>query len=161
MSKTSFQRLLIANTDQGLLVADMEKKKDRWDKVSSITPLLAAILVSAIGGAFTYFYNERQLQLNEITTLDKFRPELMSQNPQERKFGYMAFTKLGYEDFAIELIDAQKDTAAGYDILISLQIVGSSGITRKKAEVARQGLDAVRKLDSVERDTLQTPHSTH
>jgi hypothetical protein len=73
------------------------KKKDIWDKITAITPLLIGLLITGIGAIFTNIYNFRQLQLNEIAILDKFRPLLISKNPQEREFAYSTFVAVGQE----------------------------------------------------------------
>jgi hypothetical protein len=59
-------------------MSDPDKKKDFWDKIASITPLILGIVVTGVGAFFTHIYNFRQLQLNQITALEKLRPLLTS-----------------------------------------------------------------------------------
>lgn len=96
------------------------KRKDPWDKISSITPLLLGVAVTGIGAFFTQVYKYRQLQLNQITALEKLRPLLTSDKPEDREFGYASFAALGYEDVAVRIIQIKKDQS-GRPILIELQ----------------------------------------
>jgi predicted GNAT family acetyltransferase len=85
--------------------------KDIWDILSAITPLIIGLAVTGIVAIFTQIYNFRQLQLNQIQALDRFRPLLTSSQPEEREFGYAAFVALGYEQIALKIIDINKDVS--------------------------------------------------
>ena len=124
-----------------------EKKKDIWDKMVAITPLLLGILVSGIGAIFTNMYNFQQLQLNQIAALDKLRPLLTTENRQDRVFAYSSFVALGYEDLAIRLIEIQGDQS-GRSVLVQLKDSGPEEI-RTKATAALKVLDEAQKLVNV------------
>ncbi len=85
-------------------MSDPDKKKGLWDKIASITPIILGIAVTGVGAFFTHIYNFRQLQLNQITALEKLRPLLTSEKPEDREFGYPSFAALGYEDIAIRIV---------------------------------------------------------
>jgi|GEM_PF-5922943 len=94
-------------------------KKDFWDKISSLSTLLSGVLIAGIGLWATHHYNYSQLELRQLEALDKFRPLLSSNKPDEREFAYSAFVSLGYENLALKLI-ALKDDRAGINVLASL-----------------------------------------
>lgn len=124
-----------------------EKRKDLWDKISSVTPLILGIAVTGVGAFFTQIYNFRQLQLNQITALDKLRPLLTSEKPEEREFGYASFAALGYEEIAVRIVQVKKDES-GRSVLVELQRVGSPNV-RATAADALQSLDEVQKLINI------------
>jgi hypothetical protein len=101
-----------------------EKKKAWWEILSALTPLIVGICVTGVGGYFTYVHNNRQLQLNQIKVLDKFKPQLISENAYEREFAYASFTAFGYEDLALKLMKAQQD-AAGRSVAQQIQLSGT------------------------------------
>jgi hypothetical protein len=41
-------------------MADPDRKKDRWNKIASVTPLILGIAVTGVGAFFTQIYNFRQ-----------------------------------------------------------------------------------------------------
>lgn len=118
-----------------------EKHKDLWDKLSSVTPLILGLAVTGVGASFTQVYNFRQLQLNQITALEKLRPLLTSEKPEEREFGYASFAALGYEEVAIRIIQIRKDQS-GKPVLVELKRTGASLQFQNLAE------DAIKSLES-------------
>ena len=89
-----------------------EQKRKPWHEILvSLTPLLLGICVTGVGAYFSQIYNFRQLQLNQLTALDKFRSYLVSENSVERAFAYSSFVALGYEDLALKLIKVKGDSA--------------------------------------------------
>lgn len=117
-----------------------DKRKDVWDKLASVTPLVLGIAVTGVGALFTQIYNYRQLQLNQITALDKLRPLLTSDKPEEREFGYASFAALGYEEVAVRIIQIKQDQS-GRTVLVALK--KSSGDRQLQAEAT----DALKSLD--------------
>jgi hypothetical protein len=120
-----------------------DKRKDLWDKIGAVTPLILGIAVTGVGALFTQVYNFRQLQLNQIEALEKLRPLLTSEKPEEREFGYASFAALGYEDIAIRIVKLKKDPS-GRPLLVELQKAGS-------AQVQAQATDALRSLDAAQK----------
>lgn len=121
----------------------MSNKKDFWDKLSSATPLLIGFLVTGVGAVFTQIYNYQQLQLNQILALEKLRPLLVSEKPEDREFGYVSFAALGYEETAIKIIAIKRDQS-GREVLLQLKKTGDQSI---KANAS----DALKSLDETER----------
>ncbi|MCC4118712.1 chitosanase [Aromatoleum toluclasticum] len=124
-----------------------ERRKDLWDKVASVTPLVLGIAVTGVGALFTQVYNFRQLQLNQIAALDKLRPLLTSDKPEEREFGYASFAALGYEDIAVRIVQLKKDES-GRSVLVELQRVGSPQVQANAADALRS-LDEAQKLVNI------------
>ncbi len=124
-----------------------ENKKDIWDKMAAVTPLLLGILVTGVGAVFTHVYNFQQLQLNQIDALDKLRPLLTAENLQDREFAYSSFVALGYERLAIRLIEIQRDQT-GRSVLVQLKNTGTKE-TRAKASAALEVLDEAQKLVNI------------
>lgn len=125
--------------------AGQEKRKDLWDKISSITPLVLGVAVTGIGAFFTQVYNYRQLQLNQVTALEKLRPLLTSDKAEDREFGYASFAALGYEDVAVRIIQIKKDQS-GRPILIELQKSGGNPQLQSSASDALKSLDEAKSL---------------
>jgi hypothetical protein len=121
--------------------------KDAVDIISALTPLIIGILITGVGAVFTHIYNFRQLQLNQISALDKLRPLLTMESPQDREFAYSSFVALGYEKLAIRLIEVQRDQT-GRNVLTQLTSTGSAA-TREKAAAALRVLDEAQMLVNI------------
>lgn len=66
--------------DQG----NLRIKKDLWDRIGAIAPILSGTII-AIGGAyFTVAYNQAQLKLQEAQTIEKFIPHLLGDEKSKR-----------------------------------------------------------------------------
>lgn len=127
------------------MVGSAKKRKDFWDKLSSITPLVLGVAITGVGAAFTHIYNFRQLQLNQITALEKLRPLLTSNKPEEREFGYASFVALGYEDVAVRIIQINKDQS-GRPVLVELKKSAVSPQLQANATDALKSLDEAKAL---------------
>jgi acyl carrier protein len=125
-------------------MADLDKKKDLWDKISSVTPLVLGIAVTGVGAFFTQIYNFRQLQLNQIAALEKLRPLLSSEKAEEREFGYASFAALGYEEIAIRIIQLKKDQS-GRTVLVELKKASTPQVQANASE-ALKSLDEAKSL---------------
>jgi hypothetical protein len=86
---------------------------------------LIGIFVTGGGAYFTKLYNDRQLQLTQLSALDKFRPLLLSDDPAEREFAYASFRELGYEQLALRIIDLKRDPA-GRAVVQDIEQTGSA-----------------------------------
>jgi HEAT repeat protein len=128
-------------------MSDSPKQKDWWDKIASITPLILGLAVTGLATLFTQIYNFHQLQLNQIIALDKLRPLLTSDKPEEREFGYASFAALGYKDVAVQIIKVKQDQS-GRPLLNELAKSGSPEI-RADAANALKGLDEANRLVNI------------
>jgi len=117
------------------------------DVIGVLTPLIIGVLITGVGAIFTHVYNARQLQLNQIAALDKLRPLLSAEKPQDREFAYASFVALGYEKLAIRLIEIQRDET-GRSVLTQLKNSGPAE-TRDKAVAALLILDEAQNLVNI------------
>ena len=101
------------------------QSKPWYEILASLTPIILGIGITGVGAFFTQVYNYRQLQLNQLAALDKFRPLLVSENPYEREFAYASFAALGYEDLALKIIAVKRD-GAGRAVVQDIQSSGNA-----------------------------------
>lgn len=78
------------------------RKKDFWDKLSAVGPLIAGLIISGIGSWFTYTYNQRQIRLQEVQTVEKFIPHLLG-DQESKELAILAISSLGNTRLATEL----------------------------------------------------------
>lgn len=90
---------------------DSPIKKPWYEVLATLTPLIVGVCVTGVGAFYTHVNNSRQLQLNQITALDKFRPLLLSESNADREFAYASFAALGYESLALKIIQTKQDPA--------------------------------------------------
>ena len=90
-------------------MSDSKKRKDIWDIISSISPLLIGVFITGVGIFLTYTYNDRNLKLLEIRILNEFRPLLTSDNLEDCQYAYDAMAVVGLEELVIRLTNANKD----------------------------------------------------
>jgi tetratricopeptide (TPR) repeat protein len=74
-------------------------QKDNWDKIGAIAPIISGSLIFVMGGWFTYFYNQQQLRLQEVQTIEKFIPHLMG-NEQSKKAAILAISAMTNPELA-------------------------------------------------------------
>lgn len=101
-------------------------KRDFWDKLSLFSGVISAIVIALVGGIFTYLYNQRQLELNEIqkkqehlvsqakTTADLIA-HLASEDQRKRKTALVIISVLGNPQLSANLaaIYGDKETLSG------------------------------------------------
>src|SRR5262245_34282024 len=99
--------------------------KPWYEILATLTPLIVGVCVTGVGAVYTHTNNSRQLQLNQITALDKFRPLLVSDNEADSEFAYASFAALGYEQLALKIIQTKRDTA-GRAVVESIKEAGTA-----------------------------------
>jgi chitosanase len=97
----------------------MAETKDIWDILSALSGIIAGLLIAGVGTVATIVYNIRQIKIEQIQALEKYRVLLASSDPAERLFSYEAFVALGYEKLAAKLIAVRVDPA-GQQVLAAL-----------------------------------------
>lgn len=81
-------------------------KKNFWDYLSSLSGLIAGVLVATIGAVATYLFNKRQreaedsrkdreLAITRIQTMEAFLPHLKSSDERDKEAAILAITSLG------------------------------------------------------------------
>jgi len=81
------------------LNATLKAQKDIWDKIGALAPIISGLLIFVMGGYFTYSYNQQQLRVQEIQTIEKFIPHLMG-NEQSKKAAILAISLLTNAELA-------------------------------------------------------------
>lgn len=79
--------------------APLRVQKDIWDKIAAVAPIISGTLIFAMGGYFTYSYNQQQLRVQEIQTIEKFIPHLMG-NDQSKRAAILAISSLTNAELA-------------------------------------------------------------
>ncbi len=76
----------LAQIDQNITQAStvIKPQKDMWDKISALAPIISGLLVFGAGAYFTYTYNQQQLRLMEVQTIEKFIPHLMGSEKSKK-----------------------------------------------------------------------------
>lgn len=110
------------------------KKRDLWDKVGTLTPLISGVLISGIGVYFTHSSNVTQHKIQEVQTIEKLIPHLLG-DETEKKMAIIAISTLTSPETAAKI--AQMFPSSG--TVQALKSIASEGTTREKA-VARKAL---------------------
>jgi tetratricopeptide (TPR) repeat protein len=128
--------------------------KDIWDKLAAVGPIISGVCIFSIGGFFTYVYNQQQLRVQEVQTVEKFLPRLAG-DEQSKRAAILAISSLTDAEFAGKMaaIYASPGTAS------ALQSIAQSGNDKDK-NIASQALtvtlekiaDNQSKLKDVEQD---------
>lgn len=113
---------------------EVAKKKPWYEVLAALTPLILGLCITGVGAFFTQVYNFRQLQVNQLNALEKFRVLLVSEDPYDREFAYASFAALGHEQLALKLIQIKQDTA-GRSVAQEIKLTGS-GAAKAEASAA-------------------------
>lgn len=102
----SLQKELAAVVAQQKTLADQQKeiieqlrqparppRKDFFDMAAAVAPILSGIIIAVGGAYFTTVYNQQQLKLQEIQTIEKFIPHLMG-DEKSKKAAILAISSL-------------------------------------------------------------------
>ena len=104
---------------------ELSKRKPWYEILAGLTRLIQGLWVTGVGAFYTHVYDFRQLQLNQLDALDKFRTQLTSENPYDREFAYASFSSLGHEQLALKLMQISKD-GAGRSVAQEIKLSGSA-----------------------------------
>jgi len=117
--------------------------KDNWDKVTAIAPIVSGLLIFLMGGFFTYAYNQQQLRLQEIQTIEKFIPHLMG-NEQSKKAAILAMSQLTNPELAGKFagIFASTGTVSALQSMVENGNAHERGIATKALSDALESLAA-------------------
>jgi tetratricopeptide (TPR) repeat protein len=93
-----------------------ENKKDFWDVLAAVAPILAAVVIALGGTYFTWTYNQQQLKLQQIQTIEKFIPHLLGDEKSKRA-AILAISSLGDDKLASRMasIFASPGTASALE----------------------------------------------
>lgn len=128
------ERKIVSQSDAPINPAFLKPEKDTWDKVAAIAPIISGVFIFLAGGVFTYTYNQQQLKVQEIQTIEKFIPHLTG-SEQSKKAAILAINSLTDAKLAgrIAALYASQGTVS------ALQSISKNG-TDKEREIAEQAL---------------------
>jgi hypothetical protein len=139
--------------------------KDIWDKISAssaIFTFISSVLIAAVGGYFTYSYNQRQIELNkaqadrdagaklqsnkvlELEAINKIIPTLSSKDEAAKTAALITIQHLADADLASDLARSYKGKGA-----IQYLQQAASSTNPKTREVAAQALSSIASADQV------------
>lgn len=74
-------------------------KRDFWDKLAAISPIISGVAIALSALLCTYQYNQQQIKLQEAQTVEKFIPHLMG-NDTSKRMAILAMKTLVNTDLA-------------------------------------------------------------
>ncbi|PYP84255.1 MAG: hypothetical protein DMF61_20375 [Blastocatellia bacterium AA13] len=83
-----------------------EKKKDAWDKLSTLSTFLSTIMIGVIGIYFTNAYKSQEVQVAETEVAERAIPILAGQDERAKKGALLAVASLSNKALAIRLATA-------------------------------------------------------
>lgn len=128
---------------QSLTIASLRPRKDIWDKIAALAPIISGLMIFITGGWFTYTYNQQQLKLQEIQTIEKFIPHLTG-NEQSKKAAILAISSLTDAELAskIAAIFASRGTVSALQSMAETGSEHEKSIATKALAVALENLAA-------------------
>jgi hypothetical protein len=75
------------------------KRRDLWDKISAISPIISGMAIAFSALLCTYQYNQQQIKLQEAQTVERFIPHLMG-NDTSKRMAILAMKTLVNTDLA-------------------------------------------------------------
>lgn len=72
---------------------EAKPKKDFWDRLGAIAPLISGLLIAGTGVYCSYSFNQQQLKLQEIQTIERFIPHLLG-TEKSKQAAIMAMSSL-------------------------------------------------------------------
>jgi len=135
--KTRLERI---EEQQSKLLAYLEKsnshvKRDLWEKLTAISPIISGICIALSALLCTYQYNQQQIKLQEAQTIEKFIPHLMGTDTSKR-MAILALKTLVNTDLAAKY--AAMFPSEG--TLSALRTIAKTGDSRDK-KIVNEALD--------------------
>jgi hypothetical protein len=130
-----FVTRVTSHDNSTLTVSSASKpEKDKWDKIAAVAPIISGAFIFLAGGVFSFTYNQQQLKVQEIQTIEKFIPHLNG-SEQSKKAAILMINSLADTKLAgkIASIYASQGTVS------ALQTMTKTG-TDKDREIAEQAL---------------------
>lgn len=111
-------------------------KKDIWDKLTALSPIISGFLIFVTGSYCTYTYNQQQIRIQQCQTIEKFIPHLMG-NEQSKKAAILALSTLINYETASKFASIFASTGT----VSALQSLSQNGTDKDKL-IASQALAA-------------------
>lgn len=68
--------------------------KDGWDRLAALAPIFSALIIALVGAYFTFSFNQQQLKVQEIQTIERFIPHLAG-SEQSKRAAILAMSSMG------------------------------------------------------------------
>src|SRR6185369_10701631 len=106
MENQKLQELISTVAEQQALILAQQKelkekigqqtypRKDGWDRLAALAPIFSAMIIAVIGACFTWSYNQQQLKVQQIQTIERFIPHLIG-SEQSKRAAILAISSLG------------------------------------------------------------------
>jgi hypothetical protein len=75
-------------------IARQKVGKDGWDRLAALAPIMSAVIIACVGAYFTFSFNQQQLKVQEIQTIERFIPHL-SGSEQSKRAAILAMSSMG------------------------------------------------------------------
>jgi GH24 family phage-related lysozyme (muramidase) len=127
----------VASTQRKLadVLAAKSSGKDFWDKFGAVSTFLSSVVIAAVAAWFTHQYDKQQLNVNQLTILEKFIPHLASGKPEVQKVAILEITALSDAHFAVELAKLYPNAGT----IAGVQEIANNGNTDQQS-IARTAL---------------------
>jgi hypothetical protein len=137
------------------------KEKDRWDKFSIVSTFVSGVLLVAVGGVFTYYYQmekdqqqsardrqqaqlmSHQGRLQEIQTVGLLMPYITSDNEDIKKVALIVVKELASTEL-MAAVAKSKPTLASTQALG--EVIASPGSSKREQALAAAALDDIFKV---------------
>ncbi len=127
-------------------------RRDFWDKLAAISPVLSGIAIALSALLCTFQYNQQQIKLQEAQTVEKFIPHLMG-NETSKRMAILAMKTLVNTDLAAKY--AAMFPSQG--TLSALQTIAKNGDLQDK-KIVSQAMDKT--LNELSGKTTSTDESS-
>lgn len=103
-------------------------RKDVWDKIQCIAPIVSGLLIGGFAGFVGYSYNQQQIKLQEAETIERFIPHLAG-NEKTKKAAILAMSSLTNASLAAKMaaLFASEGTVS------ALQSIAQTGSTKDRS----------------------------
>lgn len=138
-----------------LAKSENKQKRDFWDKLAAISPIMSGMAIALSALLCTYQYNQQQIKLQEAQTVERFIPHLMG-NDTSKRMAILAMKTLVNTDLAAKY--AAMFPSAG--TISALKTIARNGDRQDKEIVSKvlnktaDQLSAEKNPDDVSIETL-------
>lgn len=109
-------------------------RKDGWDKLACLAPVISGFLIGGCGAFIGYAYNQQQIKLQELQTIERFIPHLAG-NEKTKKAAILAMSSLTNAELAAKMASL----FASEGTVSALESIAQTGNTKDRT-VAKEAL---------------------
>jgi Putative peptidoglycan binding domain len=120
------------------------RKKDIWERLTSLSPFVSGVLIAGVGLYFTVTSQRRQIEINEADLAIKFFPHISSRDEQVRTQAFSVIQAVGGD-----LLIAKLAPVGGNAIEPALAIAQRTAVGETRAAVS-QALSDIRTVREIQ-----------